>query len=58
MNVLAQMPSLVTLSITGNDVTKLPSFRKRTIASMPRLGYLDRPIDELEKLVRNTLELH
>lgn len=50
MSALAQVPALVTLSISGNEVCKLPSFRKRTIVAMPRLGYLDRPIDELERL--------
>lgn len=53
MNVIQGMPALVTLSINGNEVTKLPTFRKRMIGNMPSLGYLDRPIDELERVVAN-----
>lgn len=49
MAVLARVGGLRTLSITGNAVTKQPSFRKRAIAAMPFLGYLDRPIEELER---------
>ncbi|RYG63794.1 leucine-rich repeat domain-containing protein, partial [archaeon] len=48
--VLASMPALVTLSLNGNEVTKLANFRKRLIAKIGRLGYLDRPIDERERL--------
>ena len=47
---ISSFPSVVTLSLNGNDITRLPSFRKKLIASMPKLGYLDRPIDEQEKL--------
>lgn len=32
------------------DITKLSSFRKRMISNIPKLGYLDRPIDEQERL--------
>ena len=49
MPTLAEMRGLRTLSINGNGVTKQPSFRKRTIAMMPMIGYLDRPVDELER---------
>jgi hypothetical protein len=42
--------SVSSISINGNEVTKLPSYRKRLISSMPKLGYLDRPIDVVERL--------
>jgi len=45
LETFSAIPSLVALSVNGNDVTKLASFRKRMIASMSHLGYLDRPID-------------
>lgn len=32
------------------EITKLPTFRKRMISLLPKLGYLDRPIDEQERL--------
>jgi dynein assembly factor 1 len=51
MDVFASMSALRTLSVNGNEVTKLPAFRKRAIAAMPKVGYLDRPIDELERKV-------
>ena len=41
--------SVSSISINGNEVTKLPSYRKRLITNMPKLGYLDRPIDTLER---------
>ena len=44
------IPSLAALSVNGNDITKVPSFRKRMIASIARLGYLDRPIDQQERV--------
>ena len=44
------IPSLLNLTINGNELTKLPHFRKKMIANMPKLCYLDRPIDELERL--------
>lgn len=47
---LSEIPALVTLSLNGNELTKLPSFRKRVISTLPKLGYLDRPVDELERL--------
>eukprot|EP01036_Dinobryon_divergens_P027759 gene27756-36581_t len=48
--VLKAIPAVVTLSINGNEITKLPTFRKRMISLLPKLGYLDRPIDEQERL--------
>lgn len=45
-----QVPALVALSVNGNEITKLPSFRKRMVANLPKLGYLDRPVEELERL--------
>lgn len=53
LEILQQIPALVALSINGNEVTKLAHFRKRTISSMPNLGYLDRPIDEQERYAAN-----
>ncbi len=47
---IKQIPALVALSINGNEITKLPSFRKRMVANLPKLGYLDRPVEELERL--------
>lgn len=49
LETFSAIPSLVALSVNGNDVTKLASFRKRMIASMSHLGYLDRPIDLQER---------
>lgn len=37
-------------TIISPEITKLSSFRKRLIVSMPKLGYLDRPIDVQERL--------
>lgn len=49
-SVLQHMPKLVAISINGNAVTQTPAFRKTTIAAMPKLCYLDRPVDEIERL--------
>lgn len=43
------IPSLVAISLNGNEITKLATFRKRMISSLPRLGYLDRPVDAQER---------
>jgi Leucine-rich repeat (LRR) protein len=56
MQVIYNIPHLITLSINGNEVTKQPSFRKKTIATMSKLGYLDRPVEELERIV--SLDIH
>lgn len=49
--VFCHMSNLVALSINGNPTTQnTPSFRKKAITSIPKLAYLDRPIDELERL--------
>jgi Leucine-rich repeat (LRR) protein len=77
LQALAAIPALVALSVNGNDVTKLPAFRKRLIAASQRqssssssssssppstselplssalpssLTYLDRPVEEIERL--------
>jgi dynein assembly factor 1 len=50
LELFTQIPALVALSVNGNEITKLSTFRKRMIAGMPKLGYLDRPIEEQEKL--------
>eukprot|EP01036_Dinobryon_divergens_P002556 gene2556-3361_t len=44
------MQSLTALSINGNPVTQSSGFRKHTIYSATKLGYLDRPIDQLERI--------
>ena len=43
------VPNLLSLSLNGNNLTKMPNFRKKMILKLPKLGYLDRPIDEQEK---------
>lgn len=49
LGVLASIPKLANLSVNGNDLAKLPSFRKRLVFKCGRkLGYLDRPVDEVE----------
>lgn len=52
-DVIQGIPALAALSINGNEITKLPTFRKRMIGRMPRLGYLDRPVDEQERFFAN-----
>lgn len=47
---LAGIPSLVTLSLNGNEFTKVSMFRKRMLHTMPKLCYLDRPVEEVERL--------
>jgi hypothetical protein len=49
-DVFQLMPNLVALSLNGNPATQLPSFRKLAITSIPKLAYLDRPVDELERI--------
>jgi dynein assembly factor 1, axonemal len=48
-SLFAAVPLLSALSCNGNDITKLPTFRKKLIAEMPQLGYLDRPVDLQER---------
>eukprot|EP00604_Paraphysomonas_vestita_P001188 CAMPEP_0174822908 /NCGR_PEP_ID=MMETSP1107-20130205/19737_1 /TAXON_ID=36770 /ORGANISM="Paraphysomonas vestita, Strain GFlagA" /LENGTH=538 /DNA_ID=CAMNT_0016043391 /DNA_START=454 /DNA_END=2070 /DNA_ORIENTATION=- len=48
--VFQYMPKLVALSINGNPATQVQSFRKIAITSIPKLAYLDRPVDELERI--------
>lgn len=50
IEVFAKISNLVSLSVTGNKCTQLPSFRKRMIANVRRLSYLDRPVEELERV--------
>jgi hypothetical protein len=45
----SEIPALVALSVNGNEVTKLATFRKRLISANPKLGYLDRPVDAQER---------
>lgn len=47
---LERIPSLLSVALNGNPATRAPSFRKRLIASLPKLCYLDRPIEEQERL--------
>jgi hypothetical protein len=44
------MPRLVALTLNGNPATQVQSFRKLAITSIPKLAYLDRPVDELERI--------
>jgi hypothetical protein len=48
--VFQNIPSMSTLSLNGNEVTRLPHFRKKMIANIPRIGYLDRPVEEIERV--------
>ena len=51
LDVLSSIPKLANLSVNGNELAKLPSFRKRLIFKCGRkLSYIDRPVDELEHL--------
>jgi len=50
ISLFQSMPVLATLSINGNEATKIQTFRKRMIHAMPKLGYLDRPVEEQERL--------
>eukprot|EP01034_Spumella_vulgaris_P030198 gene30198-37369_t len=50
INIFKAVPNIVALSINGNEVTKLPLFRKRMVANNLNMGYLDRPVDEQERL--------
>jgi len=51
LEVIAHIPKLANLSVNGNELAKLPSFRKRLIHKAGRkLGYIDRPVDELEHI--------
>lgn len=47
---LQRIPSLLSIALNGNPATRAPSFRKRLIASLPKLCYLDRPVEEQERL--------
>ena len=49
-SVLAKLPTLHALSVNGNPCTQMQAFRKCTIYAIPTLSYLDRPIDEIEKV--------
>ncbi len=50
IEVLASMPALLTINVTGNPVaSEVANFRKRVISSVKTLKYLDRPIFELER---------
>lgn len=45
--IFQSIPSLVSLSVNNNEIVRHSHFRKRMIASIAKLGYLDRPIDEV-----------
>ena len=51
MDVFQRIPNLKALSCNGNELSRLPHFRKRFVTLCPMLGYLDRPIDERERFV-------
>ena len=53
LEVFKAMPMLVTLQINGNEATKIQTFRKKMIYNIPALGYLDRPIEEQERIAAN-----
>ncbi len=53
IDLFASMPVLATLQINGNETTKVPTFRKKMIHRLPQMGYLDRPVDEQERLAAN-----
>lgn len=48
--VICKIPKLANLCLNGNDITRLPSFRKRLINATPTLSYLDRPVDAVERM--------
>ena len=50
IEVFKQFPKLCTLSVNGNEITKIQTFRKRMIYNLPAMGFLDRPVEEQEKL--------
>jgi dynein assembly factor 1 len=47
---LERIPALLSISLNGNATTRQANFRKRTIAALPKLCYLDRPVEEQERL--------
>lgn len=49
-DVLTSVQWVMNLALNGNELTKLPHFRKKLITALPKLHYLDRPIEELERL--------
>lgn len=49
-DIMAGIPKLVALSCNGNEITKMPSFRKTLLARVPALGYVDRPVDVQERI--------
>lgn len=50
IGVLASIPSLLSLNMTGNPVvSEVPNFRKRLVSSVKALKYLDRPIFDMER---------
>ena len=51
LDVIRAIPGLRALSVNGNEVARLPHFRKRLLTLCPMLGYLDRPVDERERYV-------
>lgn len=53
LEIFAEVPSLRSLSLNGNELTKMQTFRKKMIVSVPQLSYLDRPIDEQERFFAN-----
>jgi dynein assembly factor 1 len=47
---LAKVPALVSLAINGNPTVRSQGFRKRAIVELPKLCYLDRPVEEQERI--------
>ena len=51
IDVLVNIPSLLSLNMTGNPVvSEVTNFRKKVVSSIKALRYLDRPIFEMERL--------
>ena len=50
IEILSRMNSLVALSINGNPITQSSGFRKRMIVAISKMSYLDRPVDEIERI--------
>lgn len=50
IDVLAEVPNLVSTNMVGNAVANIPQFRKKMISRIRRLGYMDRPVFEGERL--------
>jgi len=41
---ISKIPNLLSMRVTGNPAVSTPQFRKKVLAAIPRLAYMDRPI--------------